>query len=482
MTLRVRLFLTSLLIALPLAVAWFLFDTHLRLGAKELELRRSVEFDVSTGLRERCEAEPPSVGRPGRGGSAPARAVASETDPRSAPPRDGPGPDWGRGGGPRGSGRGGSGAYEFFAYDVGGRPTAADAPPLPANRDGTTASTFWTASGRGVALVVPLGGEGPCAFLLARIPPRPAELRDQIRALVLVVVSVLVAAWFAAGPLIARLRRLAEGVRQSAASHYADPVAVEGRDEMGALADAFNEAGRSVRAYLMDVQAREEALRGFVANTTHDVAIPLTVLQGHLAELDRAIAAPEHRERVRAAMQEAHYMASLLRNLGAATTLDDANAPIVGSPVDLSALVDRVVARHRPVARAGGVELNVAVPDPPIVVQTDPTPFEQALNNLVDNAIRYNHAGGHVAVLLDRADDGFVLSVTDDGPGVPEQELAQLAARWFRGSEARTRRPDGKGLGLAIASESVKRLGLSLTFHRPGENGLRAEIRRASHE
>jgi signal transduction histidine kinase len=69
-----------------------------------------------------------------------------------------------------------------------------------------------------------------------------------------------------------------------------------------------------------------------------------------------------------------------------------------------------------------------------------------------------------------------VLSVIDDGPGVSEEELAQLTKRWFRGSEARTRRPDGKGLGLAIVSESIGRLGLGLRFSRPDGGGLRAEI------
>jgi signal transduction histidine kinase len=480
MTLRARLFLTSLLIAVPLAVAWFLFDSHLRLATKEQELRRSVEVDLANGLRERCEADPPRTGRPGRGGGPPPRATAPEANPRGAPPGEGSGPGRGRGGGPRGPGRGTSGAYEYFAYDVNGRPTAADSPPLPADRDGATATTFWAGAGRGVALVVPVGGEGPCAYLLARIPPRPGELRDQTQALALVVISVLAAAWFSAGPLIGRLRRLAQGVRHSAASHYAEPVAIEGRDEVAALAGEFNEAGQHVRAHLMDVQAREETLRGFVANTTHDVAIPLTVLQGHLAELDRELTEPRHRERVRAAVQEAHYMASLLRNLGTATALDGSGAPIVVSPVDLSALVERVVARHRPIARASGVELNVAVPDPALIVPTDHTLLEQALSNLVDNAIRYNHEGGHVAVLLDRAAGGFVLSVTDDGPGVTDEELTQLTTRWFRGSEARTRRPDGHGLGLAIVAESVRRLGLSLTFHRPGETGLRVEIRRAA--
>lgn len=508
MTMRTRLLLTGVGIAVPLAVAWFLIVGSMRLGAKEEELRLSVANDLANGLQDRCEADPPATGRPGRGGLRPPQREGPQgreggrggqppegrggEGARGGPPqRGGPPPpgDGARGGPPRGGEGprrepgpganrpgGAGGAYQYYAYDAAGRPSAADAPELPAVRDGAASTKYWAGSGFGVALVVPLGGEGPCAYLLARIPPRPAELRDQLQALLLVVLSVLGAAWFAAGPVIGRLRCLGDAVRQSAASHYATPVPTAGRDEVAALASAFNEAGQQVRSHLVDLQAREETLREFVANTTHDVAIPLTVLQGHLAALDAELASPEHREHVRAAVQEAHYMGSLLRNLGAATTLDGAVVAVALSPVDLSALVERVVARHRPIARASAVELNAAVPDPPLVFASDPTLLDQAVSNLVDNAVRYNHAGGHVAVLLDHTDRGFALSVIDDGPGVSDEELAQLTKRWFRGSEARTRRPDGKGLGLAIVSESVGRLGLHLQFSRPDDGGLRADI------
>ena len=483
MNLRARLFLTSLAVALPLATALFFIDDRIRLTAMEESLRRAVAFDVATGLQDRCEIDPPRSGRPGRGGGPPPGRQGPGPGRFGPPPGGGFGPGSldGAGRGPSegrdgpGRGRGPAGGYEFFAYDAHGKPSSADAPPLPAQRD-AGASTFWSGSGRGVELVVPLGDDGPCALVLARMPPPPGELRDRTVALALVVISVFSAAWFAAGPVISKLRRLEASVGRSAASHYAQPVAVEGRDEVAALAGSFNDAGRLVRAHLMEVAAREESLRAFVANTTHDVAIPLTVLQGHLAELDRQLTTSGGREHVRAAVQEAHYMTSLLRNLGAATKLDEGLAPIVVSPVDLSALAERVVARHRPISRALGVELNVAVPEPPLIVPSDHTLLEQALSNLVDNAIRYNHEGGHVAVLLDQAGDGFVLSVTDDGPGVTDEELTQLTTRWFRGSEARTRRPDGKGLGLAIVAESLKRLGLVLTFDRPAGVGLRARI------
>lgn len=482
MSLRARLFVTGLLVALPLAVGWFFIDSHMRLRTKEDELRQSVAFDVASGLRTRCEATPPQTGRPGRGGNPPRSSVwdltASDAGPRGGRRPPGSGADGTRGRTQRGAlASGGSGAYEYFAYDRSGHTDAADAPPLPAERSGESTTTYWTRSGPGVALVVPLGADGPCAYILARIPPRPAELRDQTQALVLVVISVLAAAWIAAGPVISRLRRLADGVRQSAASHYADPVAVEGQDEVSRLAAAFNDAAQRIRVHVLDVQSREETLRCFVANTTHDVAIPLSVLQGHLAELVPELLTPAQRQRLQGAVREAHYMGSLLRNLATATRLDGPNEPLALSLVDLSAVVERVVTRHQPIARASGVELNMAVPESPLVLTSEPTLIEQALSNLVDNAVRYNNAGGHVAVVLDREESGFLLSVTDDGRGVAEAELAHLTSRWFRGSDARTRRPDGRGLGLAIASESVSRIGLTLGFVRPGTGGLRAEIR-----
>ena len=99
---------------------------------------------------------------------------------------------------------------------------------------------------------------------------------------------------------------------------------------------------------------------------------------------------------LRDAVKEVYYMASLLRNLAVATKLGDASAPLALGPVDLSALVERVIGRHRPgPSHAGRARLRRARGAG--VVQTDATLLEQALGNLVDNAVRYNVAGGHVA-------------------------------------------------------------------------------------
>src|SRR4029079_19421331 len=107
----------------------------------------------------------------------------------------------------------------------------------------------------------------------------------------------------------------------------------------------------------------------------------------------------------------------------------------------------------------------------------DLTLLEQAVSNLVYNAIRHNRPGGHAALILEGEDRGrFRLRVIDDGPGIPEEELAHLIARGFRGNDARTRVPGGQGLGLDIAHRVAKLHGFALAFRRSEYGGLEAEL------
>ena len=105
------------------------------------------------------------------------------------------------------------------------------------------------------------------------------------------------------------------------------------------------------------------------------------------------------------------------------------------------------------------------------------TLVEQALGNVVHNAIRHNRAGGHAAVTLDADGGAFVVRVRDDGPGVDDDELGKLTDRAWRSTGARTRSPDGLGLGLTITRRVCDRHGWSLGLRRVDGGGLEAEIR-----
>jgi signal transduction histidine kinase len=275
---------------------------------------------------------------------------------------------------------------------------------------------------------------------------------------------------------VRRVRKLEDSVRHSAATRYQTAVAVEGSDEVADLAQAFNAAGSEVRVQIDAVEKRERTLRNFVENTTHDVMLPLTVLQGHLTRMRNELArgtTPE-RETVREALGESHYLASLVQNLGAAAKLEGGERT---DPFSWNALVERVILRHKTIAAEKGVELDFAVPAEEVRARGDVTLVEQALSNVVHNAVRYNRSGGHVAVLLEAKDGRFHVRAFDDGPGVPEDELAKIAERSYRTDMARQRAPDGMGLGLSIAKDVAVRHGFELTLKKSDAGGLEVEIR-----
>jgi signal transduction histidine kinase len=485
MTLRRRLTLALVATAVPFigGLVWWRAETEQR--ASERVLRELAQLRVEAIGRERCEAAPaeldrlagslgsPPPGEPGLGPRPPFLAFGTRLGPRPGPMMR-----WR--------------PMLLSAYDAAFQSRDAAAPTFPVGlrprfeagarfasaleqRDGERLHVFALRTG---------WSDGPCAFVVARGPvPRrlPREV-DFIATASMLCVALLAAVWFAVGSVIRRVHALASDMRASAATHYRHLVAVEGHDEIADLARTFNAAGGELRAHLLTVETREEALRSFLANTTHDVMIPLTVLQGHLSLLRRQIdqCAPDLTQHVHAAAEEAAHIGALVHNLGAAAKLEAGEGIVRRDTVDLSALVERIVERHRPLAEPRGISIAFAVPpDSPVRVLGDLTLLEQAVGNIVANAVRYNNAAGHVAVSLETPLDEprrFRLRIVDDGPGVADAELARLGERHFRGQTGRARHQEGQGLGLHIARTVAERHDFALRFARPDGGGLEVQL------
>ncbi|MEZ5320475.1 MAG: HAMP domain-containing sensor histidine kinase, partial [Vicinamibacterales bacterium] len=464
MTIRTRLIMVSLLVAIPTAGGFAGYLTAERWKAGSSGLVQWTEAQLhNLVFRVNCM----------RRGHTPA-----ETSPHYilVQPTDDPVPPDSS---PSGAGRADETSFRLFAFDetlqkpfpasavvpaVVFEGLAADAGRALAGEDQGPMARLYSLH-QGLWYVKATGLGGNCAFAVATME-RPLPTLWEGTALATMIGAVFLAALVSGGTVVRRVRRLTRHVRQSAEEGY-EPVPVEGRDELATLASAFNDAGAGLRRQLDEVGRREQTLREFVANTGHDIATPLSVLQGHLSALERETTLTDAaRADVAAAIGEADHLRSILGNLAATAKLETPGWIVDVRATDLVPLVERLVDRHQPAARAAGVELNLAVPRDPVVAEVDATLFEQAVGNLVDNAIRYNRRGGHVAVLLDAtgaADGRFAVSVTDDGPGVSDASLAHLGERHFRADEARSRRPEGQGIGLAIAREVADRLDCTLS-------------------
>lgn len=491
MTLRVRLAAAAVLAMLPVMAALFWYDAVTQQRAAQQIL---VEYTYSrmASARQDCESAPETWGgvlSPEHGHGPHEPHEPPPGPPPEVPPGDRPPPHHPQKPPPDGPrehqappGRPPAARpAELFAYTADLRSQNPSAPEIPAqlarglaSRDTAVLSPYWPSSSVEALVRMPWG-TGPCALVLARGTTDPAwgGILPRKPFWMLPVLFVLAAVLLAIGPVVGRIRRLTERVRRSAESAYAGPIAIDGTDEIAELSRAFDTAGKEIRAQLAEKDRREQALRDFVANTTHDVMVPLTVLQGHLSTLreQAARAGAKETETLVSAMNEAHYMASLVHNLTAAARLASADVKLQPSEVELGALVERVTGRHRPIARQLEVALESAIPAETMAIRADLTLLEQAISNVVYNAVRHNRPGGHVAVILERGEPGgFSIRVIDDGPGIPEEELSRLVERGYRGNEARTRAPDGQGLGLHIAFRAAELHGFSLAL-KPSEYG-----------
>ncbi len=385
--------------------------------------------------------------------------------------------------------------FEVYAYDSEFQPTNPRAPALrravvAALEDGQeiASARLWRHENYGgVTATRTDWSSDKCAVLAVywpdRVMSRPGRVaRTVVTEALVASVVLLITALVVAGPLVGRIRRLTAEIEDTDSSDYQLEAESGATDELGELARAFNRAGSRVRSTVEELEARDEALTEYIANTTHDLAIPLTVLQHRIRRLQRQLADdPDSRELVDAAMQEAHYIAALIANMAAAARLEGRGEKLTLHTCSLGEIVERVISRHRPIAEQADIELNWATPADETPVECDSTLVEQALSNFVQNAIQYNSpgdetGGGHVSVVLDQDDAGFELRVIDDGPGVPEDILEEVTQRDFRVEEARTRRPEGQGFGLSIARRICELHGWELRLDNRPEGGLEVVV------
>lgn len=335
---------------------------------------------------------------------------------------------------------------------------------------------------RGGAAVYRTPQGGACGLVVTTWTAR-VSFRDAAE--VLFAMAVLAAALAAAlgvvvvvRPLAVRIDRLKRAAgRVGEASGYGSAEDPARGDELGELSASLDHAHARIREDAAKLAQRQADLQRHLDDVTHDLRTPIASLLLALEQAADAAGDPAQRELLHGALKDAVYLGALTANLRLASQLREGWSPVAPvAPVDLADTVERVAARARILARRSGISLDVAVPDGPVLAGCDRVAAEQAIGNVVDNAVAYGDRGGHVAVVLERETGRFSLRVEDDGPGVRDAELPRLGERTFRSDEARARDPRGSGLGLAITREVSDRCGWSLAFERRGARGLKVTI------
>ncbi len=208
---------------------------------------------------------------------------------------------------------------------------------------------------------------------------------------------------------------------------------------------------------LTEFRRLEEIRRDFVANVSHEVKTPLTVIRGYSETLlEEAASLPEAaRRHLEIIFRHVTDLEHLMENLLNLSRIESGKDELLLQPVALKNFADRLLDRFTNQARVKSIELHNEIDEKAPVLQADSFKLNQILSNLVDNAIKYTPSGGKIRIRSEANPEGYKIEVEDNGPGIPAEEQERIFERFYRLDKARSRDSGGTGLGLAIVKHLV---------------------------
>jgi signal transduction histidine kinase len=251
---------------------------------------------------------------------------------------------------------------------------------------------------------------------------------------------------------------LSRGADAIAEGRLRTRVAVDGRDEVAALARSFNSMAGQLEEAERKKRELDQLRRDLIAWVGHDLRTPLTAVRATIEALaDGVVDDPETRSRyLRTAKREIGALSNLIDDLFDMAQLDTGGLKLERAPNAISDLMSDTIERFRPMAEEKNVVLSgLAAPgvDP---VYIDVRQISRVLTNLVSNAVRYTPAGGRVTMHAYPSRAGVVVEVTDTGEGIRPEDMPHIFEQFFRGERSRSRATGGSGLGLAIVKAIVE--------------------------
>ena len=259
--------------------------------------------------------------------------------------------------------------------------------------------------------------------------------------------------------LLAPVKRLVEGTHQLAAGDFSTRVDTRSQDELGKLAQDFNQLASTL-------EKNQQMRRDFMADISHELRTPLAVLRGELEAIQDGVRqfTPES---VTSLQAEVGTLTKLVDDLHQLSMSDEGALAYQKAPVDVINILEVVSGAFRDRFTSRNLKIELDLPDHAVVFG-DRDRLTQLFNNLLENSLRYTDSGGALRISGKQEDNRFALTFADTAPGVTDLQLTRLFERFYRTEGSRNRASGGSGLGLAICANIVAAHGGSLrAAHSP---------------
>ena len=207
-------------------------------------------------------------------------------------------------------------------------------------------------------------------------------------------------------------------------------------------------------------EKEERERRLFVSNVSHELRTPLTSVKSYLEALDEgALSEPVAPDFIKVSLDETNRMMRMVTDLLHLSRIDNATSHLDVELINFTAFITFILNRFDKMRGPDEEKKYDLVRDYPITsvwIEIDTDKMTQVIDNIINNAIKYSPDGGKITVTMKTTDDQMILSISDQGLGIPKQDLPRIFDRFYRVDRARSRAQGGTGLGLSIAKEIIK--------------------------
>ena len=207
-------------------------------------------------------------------------------------------------------------------------------------------------------------------------------------------------------------------------------------------------------------EKEERERRLFVSNVSHELRTPLTSVKSYLEALDEgALYEPVAPDFIKVSLDETNRMMRMVTDLLHLSRIDNATSHLDVELINFTAFITFILNRFDKIRAQDEEKKYELVRDYPITsvwIEIDTDKMTQVIDNILNNAIKYSPDGGKITVSMKTTDDQMILSISDQGLGIPKEDLPKIFDRFYRVDKARSRAQGGTGLGLAIAKEIIK--------------------------
>ncbi|KPK42303.1 MAG: hypothetical protein AMJ65_07835 [Phycisphaerae bacterium SG8_4] len=271
------------------------------------------------------------------------------------------------------------------------------------------------------------------------------------------VAIALTVAYLVSRSITLPIRQMKETAEQIAKGNFTPRVRISSRDELGELADSLNAMADELQQKIEDLRRMDQVRTDFVANVSHELKTPLTLIKGYTETLQGEVLC----DKIKAAKfvsiirEHSDRLGHIVDDLLSLSELESSKDYIDRSQFDLKKLIDDISLGFGHALASKKLELTVSSQGDDLSIRADRNKIEQVLVNLIDNAIKYTGESGQIELSAVERDGEIHIAVRDDGIGIAKEHLDRIFERFYRTDKARSRELGGTGLGLSIAKHIV---------------------------